>query len=218
MAPEAYLDSLQRAADLLIIDEKGFLLDVGCGSGLMLRCLNDKLRAGMAYVGTDFLFAGLTALKGKVRNIDTGARVNFFQADFTGETPLRDNFFDAAIAHFCVYTMGNADKRKKAIINLRAALKQEGTLVIVNPSISYDPGRIIQASLDSLKGKGWTVRWFLSKWLIYPLTLLFGLNYIESQLQKDKWHAYTEEEFCNEIRQGGFDIVQLENVYADSPF
>lgn len=218
MAPEAYLDSLQRAVQLLDIDEKTLLLDAGCGSGLLLGFLKDELGTGMAYVGTDFLFAGLSALKGKVRKLPAGVKVICFQADFTGQLPLRENMFDLAVAHFCVYTMGSADKRKKAIKNLRAALKQDGTLVIVNPSIAYDPGRIIKSSLDSLKGKGGTWRLYLSRWLIYPLTLKFGLSYIVSQLKKDNWHAYTKDEFCDEIRVGGFDVVQVENIYADSAY
>jgi len=59
---------------------------------------------------------------------------------------------------------------------------------------------------------------FIAKWLLYPLTLNFGLNYIDSQLKQDKWHAYTEEDFCGEIREGGFDVVKLESVYADSAY
>ena len=218
MAPEVYLDSLQRAVDLLDMDEKGLLLDAGCGSGLLLRLLKLKPGTGIAYVGTDFLFAGLGALQGKARKLPAGVKAICFQADFTGQLPLRENIFDAAVAHFCVYTMGAAKKRINAIKNLRDALKPDGTLVIVNPSVAYDPGRIIKSSLASLKGKGGGLRVFCSKWLIYPLTLKFGLRYIDSQLKKDNWRAYTQDEFCDEIRAGGFDVIKVENIYADSAY
>ena len=85
LSPEEYFMSLQRASDLLNIDENSVLLDAGCGSGLMLRFVKEKLRAGMTYVGADYLFSGLSALKGKASELDAGSRVSCFQADLTKE-------------------------------------------------------------------------------------------------------------------------------------
>lgn len=214
LAPEAYLRSLHRAADLLDIDNKGILLDAGCGSGLLLQFVKDKLRAGMAYAGTDFLFAGLSALKGKASSLSENSSVFCFQADLTEGLPLPANSVDAAVAHFSIYAVGNKNQRVNALKNLRSVLKSGGTLVIVNPSRNYNPKRIIQESAANLKG----VRGIIAKFLLYPLTLNFGLKYIDSQLKLDNWHAYTEEEFCGEIREGGFDVLQVESIYADSAY
>ena len=218
LAPEEYYMSLQRVADHLKIKSNSWLLDAGCGSGLLAILIKEKLLKGLNYVGTDFLIDGLMALNRKAGFLLGKSNILCFQSDLTIDLPVRENIFDAVVAHFCVYTMGDSNKRRSAIKNLRTSMKQDGTLIIVNPSCNYDPRRIICSSLENLKGKRSYLGIFFTKWLLYPLTLNFGLKYIYSQLKQDKWHAYTKEEFCQEISDAGFEICKLETVYADSAY
>jgi SAM-dependent methyltransferase len=218
LAPEEYYMSLQRVADHLEIKNNSWLLDAGCGSGLFANLIKEKLLNGLNYVGTDYLLDGLMALNRKGDFLPGKPNIRCFQSDLTVDIPLRENLFDAVVAHFCIYTMGNAKKRRFAIKNLRTSMKQDGTLIIVNPSCNYDPQKIIRSSIENLNGKQSYLGFMATKWLLYPLTLNFGLKYIDSQLKQDKWHAYTKDEFCNEISDAGFEINKFENVYADSAY
>ena len=218
LAPEEYYMSLQRVADHLEIKNNSWLLDAGCGSGLFVKLIKEILLNGLNYVGTDFLLDGLMALNRKAEFLPEKLNFRCFQSDLTIDLPVRENIFDAVVAHFCIYTMGDAKKRRSAIKNLRTSMKQDGTLIIVNPSYNYDPKRIIRSSIENLKEKRSYLGLLATKWLLYPLTLNFGLKYIDSQLKQDKWHAYTKEEFCKEISDAGFEINKFENVYADSAY
>ncbi len=218
LSPKAYLDSLQRAAELLKVDENGSLLDAGCGSGLLVQFITDKLEAGTRYLGADYLAAGLYSLKKKAGSLSGKVKLFGFQADLTGGFPIKPGSVDSAVAHCSIYTMGDADRRKNALKNLYTVLKPGGNLIVVNPCRDYDPKRIISVSLKSLKGKAGASEIFIRKWFVYPLTLHLGLNYIASQLKKDAWHAYTEEELRSEIQGCGFEVNRTEMVYAGSAY
>ena len=63
LSPEAYIESLQRVADLIRLEEGEWVLDVGCGSGLLLPFLANRLTRGERYLGMDILQAVLASLK-----------------------------------------------------------------------------------------------------------------------------------------------------------
>lgn len=218
LSPKAYLDSLQRTAELIESEDNGVLLDAGCGSGLLVQFIEDKLKAGTRYLGTDYLAAGLYSLQAKAGSLSDSVQLFGFQADLTGNFPIKPGSVDSAVAHCSIYTMGDADKRKDALKNIHTALKPGGKLIVVNPCTNYDPKRIIRDSLISLKGKAGAVEIFFRRWFVYPLTLYLGLNYISSQLKKDAWHAYSEEELRSEIQGCGFEVDKTELVYAGSAY
>ena len=215
LTPEAYFLSFRKVAGYLRTDNSKKILDAGCGSGLLLHFLKSHTDI---YYGTDFLLIGLVSLNKKADYMGWKRNVQCFQSDLTSDIPLRENIFDAVVAHFSIYAMGNAVKRKAALKNIRASIKMDGTFIVVNPSCTYDPQRIIQSSLESLKGEKSRLQFAITKWFLYPLTLNLGLKHIHSQLKKDKWHAYTKDEFCNEISEAGFKITNVESVYADSAY
>jgi SAM-dependent methyltransferase len=59
LSPESYLESMRRVVAFLPEGKSLTLLDAGCGSGLLLRFLEARIREGLVYTGTDLLKSGV---------------------------------------------------------------------------------------------------------------------------------------------------------------
>lgn len=218
LTPQAYLDSLTRAVRSVAETHGGTWLDAGCGSGLSIPLLENKLKSGARYLGTDLTISGLSRTLAKAEDLGMNNRVYCFQSDLTTKLPLRESSVDIILAHFSTYTISNPDKRKQALKNLYHTLKTNGALAIVNPSREYDARNIIRESLERVKSRQGPFVYLLKKCVVYPLTLWFGLRFIERQLKTETWKAYSLEEFCEEVRQAGFKVIRTETVYANSAY
>lgn len=218
LTPQAYLDSMARCVACVAERHGEIWLDAGCGSGLAIPFLRNRLKSGACYLGTDLLMSGLGGASAKAEVLAVKDRVHCFQSDLTGEFPLKENCVDIVLAHFSTYTVGDDDKRKRALENFNKVLKPSGTLLIVNPSRRYNAENIIRTSLEQVKKRKGAFVYLIKKWIVYPLTLRFGLKYIERQLKTGVWKAYSLEELCGEVRSAGFRIDRTEPVYADSAY
>jgi ubiquinone/menaquinone biosynthesis C-methylase UbiE len=216
LSPEAYIESLQRVADLIKLDEGEWVLDVGCGSGLLLPLLADRLTQGERYLGMDILPAGLVTLRLRANRLNLNGSVSGVQADLSRNLPLGDASVSCVAAHFSIYTLPEEKVRKRVVQELFRIAKPGGLLVTANPTHSYNAKQIIRASLESLKNHGRP--WIVKKYGLYPLTLHLGLKYIEKQLKSGRWHGYRPEELRDEVAQAGFAIEHSETVYGGSGF
>ena len=61
LAPEAYIDCLRRGVERAPAGR--VLFDAGCGSGLALRYLRERLGSDCRYIGADILWSGARAAK-----------------------------------------------------------------------------------------------------------------------------------------------------------
>jgi len=216
LSPEAYLESLKRVALSIKLEEGEWVLDAGCGSGLLLSFLADRLTAGGRYLGLDILPAGLASLKPRANRLNLNDSVSGVQSDLLKDLPLGDASVSCVAAHFSVYTMPEDADRKQAVQEFWRVLKPGGLLVTANPTHSYNADQIIRSSLESLRSQRQS--WFVKKYGVYPLTLHLGLKHIERQLKSGKWHGYQPEELQDEVVQAGFAIEHSETVYGGSGF
>ena len=216
MSPEAYLRSLQRTADFVELKEDEWLLDAGCGSGLLYPFLADRLVGGGRYLGMDILPAGLSSLKSRTNRLDSNSSIFRMQGDLSNELPLREASVSCVVAHFSVYTLSVEKDRKQVCREFWKVLKPGGLLILVNPTDSYDARQIIHSSLMQLQieEKPWVVK----KFGLYPLTFHLGLKHIERQLKAGRWHGYQPDELLGEVAQAGFSIEHSESVYGGSGF
>jgi len=216
MSPQAYLDSVARVAAEIEPGSREVLLDVGCGSGILIPYLGRFVQQGGAYVGLDRLAAGIEAVSDKARQSEDPSSIQGLRADMTHGIPLRLGSIDTAVAHCSVYIIAEPHQRLDVYREIFRVLKPGGRFICVNPSTNYNARRIIRQSLVDQKGQVGFAGYALRRWIVYPLALWFGLLYVEEQLKTGKWKTFSQEEMSDEIRRAGFDIETTESVYADS--
>ncbi len=216
LSPEAYIESLQRVVDFIHLEEGGWLLDAGCGSGLLLPLLGDQLTQGRRYLGMDILPAGLTSLKSRANRLNLKCSISGVQSDFYRQLPLSDASVSCVAAHFSTYTLPEEKDRRQVYKEFFRIVKPGGLLVTANPTHFYNANQIIRASLELLQSQGRP--WVLKKYGVYPLTLHLGLKHIEKQLKSGRWHGYPPDELYDEVAQAGFSIEHSETVYGGCGF
>jgi ubiquinone/menaquinone biosynthesis C-methylase UbiE len=217
LTPQAYRDSARRCVESVPVKKGQVLLDAGCGSGLLLEYLPDRMEFGLRYLATDVQFAGL---KRALAKTPKGKEVHalFFNSDLTQPLPIQKESVDVVVAHFSLYTISDAKIRKRVLSNLKELLKPRGLMVIVNPSRQYDAKRIIRESVEEVRAqRGIWAAWG-ERWLLYPFTYYLGLKFIERQLKLEKWQGFDLEELCEEIESQGLPVVHTESLYAGSAY
>jgi SAM-dependent methyltransferase len=216
LSPESYFESMRRIVDY-IPDEKSLsLLDAGCGSGLLLQFLSARIREGMSYTGIDLLQTGVTQAIFRAKLLGISNRVSCFQSDLT--SLLIKKKFDIIVVHFSLYTISSSEKRKKGLENLKSLLKPDGLLILVNPSVSYDTGLIVEESIRLVRNRYGFMASLIKQALVYPFTKAIGLRFIEKQLRLGMWKAYTKDELTHEIEGAGFSVQRTHVIYAGSAF
>ena len=218
LSPESYFESMRKLV-ATIPDEKSLrLLDAGCGSGLLLRFLADRIREGMVYTGVDFLKTGVEQTLLRAQELGIANQVSSFQSDLTAYIPLVGEKFDVVVGHFSLYTLRSDGKRQEALANIKTVMKPGGVLILANPSAVYDADSIIDESVRLVKNRHGVFASLFKQTLLYPLTKAIGLRFIQKQLRAGEWKAYTREEFSQEIERAGFVVQHIEEVYAGSAF
>jgi ubiquinone/menaquinone biosynthesis C-methylase UbiE len=198
------------------LKEGEWALDAGCGSGLLVSFLADRLQRGGRYLGIDILRVSLDSVKSRANDLNLNSSVFRVQADLFKDLPLDDASVSCVAAHFSVYTLPEKKDRSQVYQEFWRVLKPGGRLVTSNPTDSYDADQIIRSSVEQLRDKG--EPWVVKKYLVYPLTLHLGLKHIERQLKSVKWHGYRPDELRGEVAQAGFSIEHSESVYSGSGF
>ena len=216
LCPESYFESMRRVIAAMPDGKSLNLLDAGCGSGLLLQLLAERIRGGMVYTGLDILKAGVDQTLLRARKLGVAHRVSCFQSDL--RSPLVGQKFDVVVGHFSLYTLKSPDQRQEALANLKAVMEPEGLLILVNPSIDYDASSIVDESIRLIRDRHGMLVSLIKKFLIYPFTKAIGLRFIKKQLRHGEWKAYTREEFSTEIERAGIAVQHMEEVYAGSAF
>lgn len=215
LTPEAYRESARRCVQSVPMKKGQLLLDVGCGSGLLIDCMEDQLEFGLRYLGADIQFPGLVRAKHKAAKGE-GWGASVLQADLTKALPLKKESVDIIAAHFSLYTITDRESRKIVLSHIVETLKPRGLMVIVNPSQDYSAGKIIQESVELEREQKGSLSAWSKKLFLYPWTYLLGLKFIEKQLKADQWHAFSFAEMCDEMEEAGLSVVHSESVYAGS--
>ena len=216
LSPESYFDSMRRVIANLPPEKSLSLLDAGCGSGLVLQFLAPRIKQGMHYTGLDMLKPGVVQTLLRAQKLNIAERVSCFQSDLITPFPVTGQKYDVIVAHFSLYTLDSIEHRQMALKNLKAVLKDQGHLIIVNPSVNYNAVSIIDHSVQLLKESHGLLSSLIKKYMVYPFTKTIGLRFIQKQLRSGVWKAYTHEAFSQEFENAGFEVQHIEEVYAGS--
>ena len=218
LTPESYLESMRKVVALLPDKQGQKIWDAGCGTGLLLLFLENVVRQGMIYYGSDLLSAGLSHARIRARKLMVSDRVVCVQSDITVAPVFKENSLDIVVAHFSIYTIHKNDKRQQALKNMYRVLKPGGLLIVCCPSENYDAGKIIEESCEFLRARKGLLQTAIKRIFFYPFTKGMGLNFIQKQLQSGQWMAYTHEGLTEELRCAGFEIGYSETIYAGGAY
>jgi ubiquinone/menaquinone biosynthesis C-methylase UbiE len=216
LTPESYLESMRKVAALLPKKTGQKIWDAGCGTGLLLRFLENAVKQGMIYYGSDLLSAGLNQVR--IRAQGLRGKVACFQNDITVAPAFKEKALDAVVAHFSIYTIRESGKRQQALKNIYRVLKPGGLLIVCCPSKNYDADKIIEESCELLRARRGFLQTAIRRIFFYPFTKWLGLNFIQKQLESGQWMAYTHEELTAELRCVGFEIGHSEVIYAGGAY
>ncbi len=218
LTPESYLESMRKVVALIPDKQGQKIWDAGCGTGLLLLYLENAIKRGLIYYGSDLLSAGLNQVRTRARNLRVSDRVACFQNDITEAPVFKENSLDVVVAHFSIYTIRENHKRQQALKNMYQVLKPGGLLIVCCPSKKYDAGKIIDESCELLRARRGLLQMATKRMFFYPVTKRLGLDFIQKQLQSGQWMAYTREELTEEMECAGFEIVHSETVYAGGAY
>ena len=218
LSPESYFESMRRMVAAIPEGKSLQLLDAGCGYGLLLRFLSERIREGVVYTGVDLLKTGVEQALLRAQELGIANRVSCFKSDLTTYFPLTGENFDVVVGHFSFYTLASHEKRQDALAHLKTVMKPGGVLILANPSVDYDADAIIDESVRLVRERYGFLASLIKQGLIYPLTKTIGLRFIQKQLRSGEWKAFTREEFSQEIERAGFVVQHIEEVYAGSAY
>ena len=91
LTPESYLESMRKVVALLPDKQGQKIWDAGCGTGLLLLFLENAVRQGMIYYGSDLLSAGLSHARIRARKLMVSDRVVCVQSDITVAPVFKEN-------------------------------------------------------------------------------------------------------------------------------
>lgn len=167
----------KRKADYLIsllnLQGNETVLDVGCGRGLLLIKVAQKLTTGKA-VGIDIWqqadqWANSKAhTQQNVEIVGVLDKVELIDAD-ARSLPFQDNSFDSVMSTFVLHNLHTADDRKNAIQQMVRVLKPGGTLIVQDFQFT-------QEYADAMRKLGMTdiKRSGLQWWLFPPARIVRG--------------------------------------------
>lgn len=127
---QSLLDGLFRPIEDVLIDtvmtsRPGHVLDIGCGTGGVLRTLEKRIGSGGRCVGIDV--SGPMIEAARRLNGENGAQAQFIHADAQSHA-FQQSAFDALMSRFGVMFFGNPTR---AFLNLRKATRGGGKLHFV---------------------------------------------------------------------------------------
>lgn len=124
--PEIDPDTQRFLEDVLAqpwVARGGRALELGCGTGPMLRWLAER---GFRGVGLD---VSRTAVR-MAREQSAGRPVVFRVADVCGDLPPRLGRFDLVVDGHCLHCVTEPEDRRALLANARALLRDDGVLIV----------------------------------------------------------------------------------------
>jgi len=213
-----YQELLKDVTRALNLPSTCNLLDVGCGTGNLLKKIDSESQYG-TLTGIDF---SSTMLK-HARSKFTECRPNFIRSNINSPLPFADNTFDRIVSVNVLYAL---ESPLSVLHEMHRVLKPRGEIVLVNPKRGYDNGLILKAHAASTKPDEFWQNGHSSplreEMLIreavtdeYLVQQLFSVAKQNRQIAcNTSFHFLTIGELQNLFQKSGFSVIDIDPVYA----
>jgi SAM-dependent methyltransferase len=218
---KAYIKACERLIlRAFILNPKSFhILDIGSGSGLVLRHINAIAKNPFNYLGTDLNPEGLEILKKRAKNLNILDRVETLSADCSIQNTDWKSKFDQVFSNFCLYTINDRQTRLSALKNIAYYLKPNGTFHIALPSDNYGANKIaIQCLIDELSDSQNLLLKFVRTIFLVPYQWFFVLRPIEKRVNNGDFVRFSQNQIEAEFSAAGLEINEIIIDYGGSGF
>jgi SAM-dependent methyltransferase len=192
------------------------ILDIGAGSGLVLRHISSIYKSSFSYKGIDLSKAGLSMLNQRAERLKIGNQVSFQCLDISETDNNLIQCYDLIFSNFCFYTIKDNQKRALALRNLYSYLKDDGTFHVALPSKGYSASGIaIQCFKDELSDASQNfLMKILRAFILVPYQWYFVLKPIEKKINEGFFLRFSKEQIEKEFSQANLTIKSISLDYG----
>jgi ubiquinone/menaquinone biosynthesis C-methylase UbiE len=206
LVSKVHVNKFKEITDLIFKINPKTVLDLGCGTGILEKQLNEE-----GFKGKIVAVDKSEKMINIARNYTTNLKnVEFKLFDLEKDLPFPTNYFDCVVAINVFYLLKN---QKKFLLEVKRILKTKGYFILVDPK----PGGSI---LEFLKEHFKNVRSI--KEIFYDsLQTPHILKIIAIQKKLDKLerkgiiHYHTKEELQNLLESVGFRVELIKSIQAN---
>jgi len=203
-----YKQLITKLCSSLKISSNDLILDAGCGTGNLCKLIeNNRGRV----IGLDIEFSGLLRAKKKI------SKCRFVIGNLNTNLPFSDNTFDKIVSNNVLYCV-NKNDRKKVIHEFYRVLKPNGTIVISNPIIDFNPFTILDNHIKLEYKKFGLFYTILNniKLLTSIIKLFFYYSIIKKNVKKGSYSFFQKMEQKELLSSCGFKNISNDIfVYAN---
>lgn len=211
-----YRQTLQDILDLINSTSNSTVLDVGCGTGNIIKLFIDIKKEFSSIVGIDSSDVALKIAKEKIHN----RNVVFNLVNLNSALPLLDNEFDYLIMNNVLHSIQVSD-RLRLFKELFRITKPGGKIIVATVNDHFSPIDIYRKHISlSIKRKGFIQTIIETLRYIYPSLLIMIYNYqIKMSIRSKKYNLLSKDEHGLLLKNAGFD-VELDNylTYSGNSF
>lgn len=192
------------------------ILDVGAGSGLVLRHIHSKIQKNYNYLGIDLSEDGLQRLLIRAEKLEIQSKVKIQQNDISVFNPEWKSKFEIIFSNFCLYTIKDQDKRISALKNISYYLKDSGEFHIALPSEYYSASGIAtQCTKDEFADQQNLLNKIVRLFILVPYQWKFVLTPIEAKVNSGEFTKFTKDMIKKEFELGGLKIKDINLDYGN---
>jgi len=207
-----YRKLMEEIIQKLEIKPNQYILDAGCGIGVLEKFMIKKNISGLKVEAVDFSKDMLKKAQNKLKN-NQNPLIRFSQVNLDGSLPYKDNVFDAIVSNNVLFALSNLTFTIKEFYRV---LKKGGKLVLSVPRPDFNGGKLLLN--DFIQKKGWQK---IKSLIVLPFLFLFILPFELIIFRKEKkgiYHRFTKEKLENLLLDCGSTNIEISYSYADQNF
>ncbi len=192
------------------------ILDVGCGSGLVLEHLMREQLLFEEYFGVDPSAAGIQLLQARAVRWKQLNSVRTAELTAQEITKSDQGEFDLIFSHFSLYLIPEKVERAKALDNIRNCLTPGGRLYLGLPMDNYSAKDIcIECFRSELVDEDFPFPLrLLRAALLVPYQFRNVVKPIEEKVKGGVFVGFTESGVEEEVRAAGLQVLEIRRAYG----